>query len=279
MTTVHNRTRLSPVSHVLAWAYGALLVIPLYFMIVSAFKGNTAIFNEPFALPTDWGLHNFVDAWQNASLGSGLLNSLIVTAGAEAVSIVVAVPAAFAIARTKGSLSMLVERIFAMGLLIPAFAALVPTILLAIAVGLFQTRLFLVLFLAASAMPLSVLLLTQFMRTIPVELEESAAMDGARPLRILWSIHTPLTLPGIVTVLILNFLSFWNEYLFTLSLLGSDASIRTSQVALPGLVSENFTQYGVLLAGCLITMIPVYVVYIALQRRVENALLQGAVKS
>lgn len=279
MARTYTRTRLSPASHILAWAYAALLIIPLYFLLVSSFKGNTAIFNSPFALPTDWALRNFVAAWKNASLGQGLVNSVLVTVGAEIITIVLAVPAAFAIARTKGALSTLVERVFALGLLVPAFAALVPTVLLAIALGLFQTRVFLVLFLAASAMPLSVLLLTQFMRTIPPQLEESASMDGAPAWRILWSIHTPLTLPGIVTILILNFLGFWNEYLFSLSILGPDVSVRTSQVALPELTSQNFTQYGVLLAGCLITMVPVYIVYIVLQRRVENALLEGAVKS
>jgi len=274
-----SRTRLSPVSHILAWAYGLLLVIPLYFLVISSFKDNTEIFSEPFALPRSWLPDNFVAAWETAVLGPGLLNSALITGGAELVSILVAVPAAFAIARSTGVLSALTERFFAAGLLIPAFAALVPTMLLAIAVGLFQTREFLVLFLAASVMPLSVLLLTQFMRTIPPELEESASMDGAGTGRILMSIYAPLTMPGIATVLILNFLTFWNEYLFTLSLLGPDVTLRTSQVALPGLVSQGYTEYGILLAGCLITMVPVYLVYILLQRHVEGALLQGAIKS
>jgi len=155
----------------------------------------------------------------------------------------------------------------------------VPTVLLAIAMGLFHTREFLYLFFPASALPLSVILLTQFMRSVPPELEESAMMDGAGRLRILWSIYVPIVVPGIATVAILNFLSFWNEFLFALILAGPDPDTRTVQVALPNLVSQTDTQYGVLLAGALITMIPVYIVYIVLNRRLEDALLQGAVKS
>ena len=105
------------------------------------------------------------------------------------------------------------ERIYALGFLIPGFAALIPTLLLAIKLGLFNDREFMILYLPASAQPLAVILLTQFMRTVPRELEESARIDGASNLRILWSIYVPLVRPGIATIAILNFIGFWNEYI------------------------------------------------------------------
>lgn len=190
-----------------------------------------------------------------------------------------AIPAAYAVARAPGRVGALVERFFALGLLIPAFAALVPTLLLSVYLGMFQTREFFILFQPATALPLSVILLAQFMRAVPAELEESAMIDGASRLRILVSIYVPIVMPGIVTVLILNFLSFWNEYLFALVLIGPDPELRTVQVALPNLASQTATEYAVLLAACLITMVPVYAIYILLQRRLEDALLQGAVKA
>ncbi len=271
--------RISPIAHGLVWFYALLLVVPLYFLVVSAFKDNRTIFNAPFAPPSSLNLDNFVNAWERVDLGTGLLNSTLITVVAEIITLLLAVPASYAIARAGGRLGAYVERFFALGLLIPGFAALVPTVILSIAVGLFHTREFLFLFFPATVMPLSVILLTQFMRAVPAELEESAMMDGASRIRILVSIYVPIVVPGIATVAILNFLTFWNEYLFALILGGPDPAVRTAQVALPNLVSQTDTQYGVLLAGALITMIPVYVVYIILNRRLEDALLHGAVKS
>lgn len=277
--TKHRSLRINPVAHGLVWFYALLLVIPLYFLIISAFKTNSAIFNSPFSLPAAWNFDNFVNAWTQVQMDTGLINSALVTIIAELLTLALAIPASYAIARSGGKVGGLVEKFFAAGLLIPGFAALVPTVLLSIMIGLFHTREFLYLFYPATVLPLSIILLTQFMRSVPPELEESAMMDGANRFRILLSIYVPIVTPGIATVAILNFLSFWNEYLFALILAGPDPDIRTVQVALPNLVSQTNTQYGVLLAGALITMVPVYIVYIILNRRLEDALLQGAVKS
>jgi multiple sugar transport system permease protein len=280
MTASRRRsTRINPIAHGFVWLYALLLVIPLYFLIISAFKQNSAIFNAPFALPTSFSFDNFFRAWDQVQMGLGLVNSVLVTVVAEIITLALAIPASYAIARAGGRIGALVERFFAAGMLIPGFAALVPTVLLSIAIQLFHTREFLYLYFPATVLPLSVILLTQFMRSVPAELEESAMMDGAGRVRILLSIYVPIVVPGIATVAILNFLTFWNEYLFSLILAGPDPEVRTVQVALPNLVSQTDTQYGVLMAGALITMIPVYIVYIILNRRLEDALLQGAVKS
>lgn len=270
--------RINPLAHGLVWFYAILLMIPLYFLLVSAFKDNLSIFNSPWSFPKSLSFDNFVAAWQNVDLGSGLVNSVIVTVVAEILTLALAVPAGYGIARAGGRVGTFVERFFALGLLIPGFAALVPTLLLSIWMGLFHTREFLFLFYPATVLPLSVILMTQFMRTVPKELEESAMLDGAGRIRVLVSVYVPIVLPGIATITILNFLTFWNEYLFALILAGGDTSVRTAQVALPNLISQTNTHYGVLLAGALITMVPVYIVYIVLNRRLEEALVQGAVK-
>lgn len=265
--------------HLLAWLYALLLLLPLYYLLTTSLKNNPEVFDHPFALPTEWLTDNFSRAWDLASLGPALGNSMLITVGAEAITLALAFPAAYGLARSTGRVAGLVEKVFAAGFLIPAFAALVPTVLLAIELGMFQMQAFLILFFPATALPLSVILLTQFMRTIPAELEESAMMDGAGRWTVLWRIYVPMSLPGVVTVAILNFLGFWNEYLFSLVILGPDPELRTVQVALPSLISATMIQYGVLAAACLISLAPVYAVYAALQRRMENALVDGAVKS
>ncbi len=107
------------------------------------------------------------------------------TALALALTLGLAIPAAFALARSDGRLGAFVERVFSLGFLVPTFAALFPTFLLAASTGLFHTRAFMVLFLPATAMPLSVVILVQFMRTIPREMEEAARMDGASTFAVL----------------------------------------------------------------------------------------------
>jgi multiple sugar transport system permease protein len=263
----------------LAWAYVALLMLPLYYLLVSSFKDNTSIFNSPFALPSSISFESYRAAFEQAQLGRGLLNSIVVTVLAEVLTLTLALPAAYALARATGRLGALVERLFSLGFLIPSFAALVPSVLLAIALQMFQTRSFLVMLFAAQAMPLSVILLTNFMRAVPNELWESASIDGAGRGTILLRIYLPLVVPGISTVAILNYLAFWNEYLFTVSIVGLDSSIRTSQVALPTLVNPLSTQWDLLMAGSLITMVPVFLVYIVLQQRMSKALIEGSVKA
>ncbi|NEA43343.1 carbohydrate ABC transporter permease [Streptomyces sp. SID11385] len=273
-----RRNPLAGLSHALVWLYALALVVPLYYLIISSLKSTTAIFDQPLTPPAHPVWHYFGDALDYADLDLALANSVIVTGLALLLTLVLAIPAAFALARGQGRLSALLERIFSLGFLVPTFAALVPTFLLAAATGLFHTRTFVVLLLPAGAMPLSVVLLTQFMRTIPAELEEAARVDGASTAAILWRIYVPLCMPGIATVVLLNFLNFWNEYLYSLVLIGPDTSQRTIQVALPTLQNNQATEYGVLMAGTLITLVPVYLLYVFLQRRMEEAMISGAVK-
>lgn len=260
------------------WFYALLLIIPVYYLLVSSVKSNTQIFADPFGLPTTWEFSNFPEAFDRVDLGSALLSSATITGFAEIVTLLLAIPAAHGLARAQGKLGAVMERIFALGFLIPGFAALVPTILLAIAMKLYGNPLFLILFFPATAMPLSVILLAQFIRSIPPEIEEAAQMDGAGRLKTLVRVIIPMAAPGIATVAILNFLGFWNEYLFSLLILAPNPSLRTVQVALPVLVTQQSADYGLLAAGILMTLAPVYLLYLLLQRQMENALIDGALK-
>ncbi|KAA0941132.1 MULTISPECIES: carbohydrate ABC transporter permease [Streptomyces] len=265
-------------AHVLVWSYAVLLIVPLYYFLASAFKTNDEIFAHPFALPTSFGFGNFRTAFDSADLGLAVVNSALVTVLALVLTLGLALPAAFALARSTGRLASAVEKVFSLGFLVPTFAALFPTFLLAAATGLFHTRTFMVLFLPATAMPLSVVILVQFMRTIPKEMEEAARMDGASTFAVLRHVYVPMCMPGIATVLLLNFLTFWNEYLYSLVIIGPDPAQRTVQVALPTLKSITGTDYGVLTAGTVLTLVPVWVVYTLLQKRMQQALVSGAVK-
>ena len=277
-TVRHSRRRgVARVATPLSWLYALLLAAPLYYLVASALKTNIEIFNHPFALPQHWLWSNFRTAWQTADLGRALWNSVSVSVIAIVVTLGLALPASFALARLDNRLSHLVTESFSVGFLIPPFAALIPTVILAIKMHLFYTREFQMLLLPASALPLSVLLLTQFMKTVPPALVESAALDGAGNWRLLVNVFLPIAMPGVVSVTILQLLTFWNEYLFSLTITGTAPDVRTAQVALPTLVSDA-TDFGVLTAGTVLTLLPVYLAYSLSSRRMQEALTAGAVK-
>ncbi len=257
-------------------AYAAALLLPLYYVVISSFKTNQTIFLAPLEPPARLSFTAYGRAEALANLSGAIENSVLVSLGAELVALALSVLAAFGIARIPSRLSSVIEGLFGLGFLVPVMAVLVPTFLLAVFTGLLHSLLSLVLFYPATVLPLSIILLTQFMRTIPLEVEESATIDGATRLQVLRHIILPLSMPGLATIAILNIITFWNEYLFALIL--TDEGSRTVQVALPFLKEPQSVDFALLSAGIVITLVPVYAAYVVLQRRMQEALVAGAVK-
>jgi multiple sugar transport system permease protein len=170
-----------------------------------------------------------------------------------------------------------VESIFSLGFLIPGLAILMPIYVMTAKAGLLYHPIALVILYPAFSLPLAMILLAGFMRKLPRELEESAVMDGGNIIQIIFYIFFPICMPGILTVLILNFINIWNEYLFALILM--DSNNRTIQLALALLrANQRAVDFGLIAAGVLISMIPVYIVFILFQDRIMSGMLAGAVK-
>jgi len=257
--------------------YAALIVIPLYFVIVSAFKDNTQIILTPLALPSALDFSKFIQAQVSVNVLRAGLISILITTGAEALTLILAFPAAFAVARIQTRLSPVVESIFSLGFLIPGLAILLPVYMMTAKAGLLYHPIALVILYPAFSLPLTMILLAGFMRKLPRELEESAVMDGGNVLQIIYYIFLPICMPGIITVLVLNFINIWNEYLFALILI--DSNNRTIQLALALLrANQRSIDYGLIAAGVVISMIPVYIVFIFFQEQIMQGMLAGAVK-
>ena len=257
--------------------YAALIVIPLYFVIVSGFKDNTQIILTPLALPSALDFSKFIQAQVNVNVLRAGMISILITTGAEALTLILAFPAAFAVARIQTRLSPVVESIFSLGFLIPGLAILLPIYMMTAKAGLLYHPIALVILYPAFNLPLTMILLAGFMRKLPRELEESAVMDGGNVLQIIYYIFLPICMPGIITVLVLNFINIWNEYLFALILI--DSNNRTIQLALALLrANQRSIDYGLIAAGVVISMIPVYIVFIFFQEQIMQGMLAGAVK-
>jgi multiple sugar transport system permease protein len=202
--------------------------------------------------------------------------SAVVTGVSLCLTILLAYPAAYAIARVRTRWNQLAEAYFGLGFLIPAFALLVPVFLAIAMIGLLNNPLALILFYPATGLPIAVLILVRYIQTIPVDLDESAAVDGANALEVIRRIIVPLSVPGMVTVAVLNFVGYWNEFLFALVILNTQS--RTVQVAVPLLRATRTPDYGLVAAGAIISIVPVFLVFVLLQERIENAFLGGALK-
>jgi multiple sugar transport system permease protein len=260
-----------------AFLYALIIIIPLYFVVISAFKNNAEIIRTPLAFPASFDFKKFFQAQASVDLLHAILISTGVTLGAELVTFLLAFPAAYAVARIPTRLSAVAEAIFSLGFLIPGMAILMPIYLMTARAGLLYNPMALIIIYPAFNLPLSMILLAGFMRKLPRELEESAVMDGANVIQIILYIFLPLSSPGIITVLVLNFINIWNEYLFALILMDSDN--RTIQVATALLrASQRSVDYGLIAAGVVMSMIPIIVVFIFFQDKIMNGMLAGAIK-
>lgn len=257
--------------------YAAMIVIPLYFVLVSAFKTNSQIILTPLALPPALDFSKFLQTQESVNVVRAGLISILITTGAEILTLVLAFPAAYAVARIRTRLSPVVEFIFSLGFLIPGLAILMPIYIMTAKAGLLYHPIALVILYPAFNLPLAMILLSSFMKKLPHELEESAVMDGGNVLQIMFNIFLPICTPGIITVLVLNFIGIWNEYLFALILM--DSNNRTIQLALALLRANQRTiDYGLIAAGVLISTIPVFIVFIFFQDRIMKGMLAGAIK-
>lgn len=257
--------------------YSILIIIPLYFVIVSAFKDNSQIVLKPLALPSAFNFTKFIQTQVNVNVLRAGSISILITSGAELLTLILGFPAAYAVARIQTKLSPLVESIFSLGFLIPGLAILMPIYTMTAKAGLLYHPIALVILYPAFNLPLTMILLSGFMRKLPRELEESAVIDGGNIFQIIYYLFLPICIPGIVTVLVLNFINIWNEYLFALILM--DSNNRTIQLALALLrANQRSIDYGLIAAGVLISMIPVYIVFIFFQERIMQGMLAGAVK-
>ena len=262
--------------YIICAIYAILILVPLYYIIISSLKDNSTIFGSPLGLPSSFDISNYVRALTNANLIRAMGISFGITIGAEIITILLAFPAAYAIARIRTRMASFFETFFSIGFLIPVFATLVPIFIIFARFGLINNPLALILFYPATALPISIIIIASFMRQLPREFEESAELDGANQLQIIYHIFFPISKPAVITVLVLNFIQFWNEFIFALIILGGKN--RTIQIALTQLKSERLVEYGLVASGVVISVIPVYIMFIFFQEQITKGLMAGAVK-
>ncbi len=270
-------------------ALAVSIVIPVGWVFLASIKENSEFYGNPWTLPKGIYFQNFIDAFEKAKMGEYFLNSIFVTCLALLILLVVALPAAYVLARYRFFGSKLINIMFMGGLFINVNYIVVPIFLMFVDAdkflrllgtdGFFLNNLFVVaLVYASTALPFTIYLLSGFFVTIPRDYEEAAYMDGSGYFRTMVQIMMPMALPSIITVILFNFLSFWNEYIISMTLLTKDS--KTLPVGLMQLMQAQkaAANYGQLYAGLVIVMLPTLILYILVQKKLTQGMSLGGLK-
>ncbi|QNP74078.1 carbohydrate ABC transporter permease [Streptomyces roseirectus] len=257
------------------WLWLAVVVIPLYWILVTSLKEQSTYYaSNPLALPTDPTLDNYRLVFESDFV-SYLWNSVVVTVGAVVPAVAVSFMAAYAIVRGwRMRFLRVVNGLFLMGLAIPLQATVIPVYLIIIKLQLYDSLLALILPSIAFAIPLSVLILANFIRDVPKELFDSMRVDGATEWGTLWRLAAPLTRPAILTVTIFNALTIWNGFLLPL-ILTQSPSQRTLPLALWTFQGEYGVNVPALLAAVVLTTLPLIILYVFGRRQLLSGLTAG----
>jgi multiple sugar transport system permease protein len=259
---------------------GALLMIyPFVWMVLSSFKSDEEIFSNPAALPTHFGLDNYIQGWtsSNPSFTRYFVNSFVICLGAVIGNVLACSLTAFAFARLRFPLKGLLFTIMLLTLMLPSHALLIPQYVLYVRLDWVNTYLPLIVpkFLATDAF--FIFLIIQFIRTIPRELDEAATIDGCSTFAIYRHIIFPLLRPAIVTTIIFTFIWTYNDFFSQLIYLTSPQSL-TVPVALRSLVDSSGGAYAQLLAMSVLSLVPTFIVFLAFQRRLVEGISTSGLK-
>ncbi|WP_328382475.1 carbohydrate ABC transporter permease [Micromonospora zamorensis] len=291
MTTI-NKSGPRPgrgLTHLLVGGITLLIVIPVAWVLVASLKRRSEFFGSPWTLPEGLHLQNYVDAFGGAQMGRYFATSVLVTLLGLVFVLAVSVPAAYVVARYEFRGKGIVEVALLAGLFVNVNYIVVPIFLMLVdwdraLVDVFPDGFFLdnpamlSLVYAATSIPFTIYLLTAYFRSIPAEFEEAALLDGASRFRIMTRVMLPMARPAVTTVILFNFLAYWNDFVIALTLLPGEG--KTLQVGLLNLMAAQkaAADPGRLYAGMVIVIVPVLLLYALIQRRLIQGMAAGGVK-
>jgi N-acetylglucosamine transport system permease protein len=253
----------------------------LLWIFISSLKRSGEIFSRATALlpPTEiqWG--NYVDAWQRSEFGTALFNTVLVVVLSAVVVVALGAPAAYVLSRTSARSAHAMTTFFVVGMGIPLQAIVIPIFVMMNTLGLVNSLFGLGVIYVAISLPFTVFLLTGFFRTLPTEVEEAAAIDGASGVRTLATIMLPMAQPGIVTAFTLNVVLLWNETLLVLMLVSDSSQFTLPRALLSLNTAMQYTgNWGGLFAGVVIVAVPIIVIFFVLSQRIIEGMTLGVNK-
>ena len=256
----------------------ALVGLPFWWVVSGSFKlPQEIIARVPTMIPRSFTWQHYDRLLSSSDYGTYLVNSLIVSSLSALITLMLAIPAGYAFFRLRFWGREALYRAILLAYAFPSIVVLIPLFTMFARMGLVDTRLSLVIVNVAFALPFAIWMLRSFFGSIPKEIEEAARLDGGPPLTVLWRIMIPLTAPGIAAVAIFAFVTSWTEYVFASVMILSDAR-RTIPVGFSGIIGQYQVDWGLLLAGASLAVVPVVIVFALIGRWFVTGLTEGAVK-
>ena len=276
--------RLSQVStKVLYWlliiCFLVTAAFPIVWMVTAAFRPNIELSSDPFGIPSTLTLENFKTVFTDSNVLTYIKNSGIVSVVSLIAIVLLSSMVSFAISKMRFKGNKGVFRYFLVGLTIPQAVTLIPLFIMFTKLHIIDTRLSVILPLVAFQLPVSILLFVNFYRYIPDEIIEAAVIDGCGVYRVFFSIILPLSLNTILTVLAMNFITVWNDYIFSLVFINSTA-LKTISIGLQDFIGpRGLTDWGATFASICLSTLPTLIIYFGLNKKMTAGLTLGAVKS
>ena len=255
----------------------AAIIIPILYAALGGFRDNYQMTVNPVALPDPWVTSNYTDVLTSGSFWQQLLNSILIALGTTVLVLACASLAAFVFARRAFPGREVLFTFFTLGLLFPSAVAILPLFVLIRTLGLLDNPLGIALPQAAFALPLTIIVLRPFFRSIPAELEDAAAIDGCGSFGFFWRVLLPLSRPALATVAVLTIVSSWNQFLLPLVIL-SDQANWTLPLGVTNFSTQYSSDTAAILAYTTLALVPALLFYLIAERQLVGGLTGGAVK-
>lgn len=257
--------------------FSFIFLYPVYFTVISSLKNNNEIWNTMFALPKEINLDNYRSAINDIGILRSVLNSFIFSFGATIIVVITVTMGSYVISRKLLKACGFLRLYYLLGLMIPAYGMLIPIVKMFTAFGLQDHYLPMIILYAGINFPMSFYLIVGHINGLSREIDEAAYIDGCSTTGIVFRVIFPIARPGIFTGAIITFLAVYNELIFANTLL-QQKSMQTISVTLLGLKGERFTSWGPMFASIVLSIVPIMVIYLIFQERIEGGIAAGAVK-
>jgi raffinose/stachyose/melibiose transport system permease protein len=274
-----NIARILPkiVIYGLALVWLTITLYPFIFLIQNSFKAGTEFYRvSVWALPEDFSFINYVRIWQNNFLRF-VLNSAILSSTSLTLIVFLGSAAAFGLSRIRFKGQILFYLLFIVGLTIPVHVTLIPIYTITKTMGLYDSLLALIGPYVAASMPMTIIILTSFMKEIPASLEEAAYIDGGTRWHVYWHIILPISRPALIAVGIFNLVALWNEFIFALTLISSE-EYRPLTLALWNFQGQYQTDVPAMMTALLLSSLPILLLYAIAKEKLIEGLTAGAIK-
>lgn len=255
-----------------------IMIIPIYYLLVTTFKTPAEAAASPLGLPAQFTFDNYVKAFEAMNYGQAFLNNLVITVVSVVCLVIFSTMSAYVVARSKRKLFKVINGIFMVGLIIPFQISIIPLYKILAGLDLMNTHLAVILVdVFCVNLPMSIFLTRGFISTVPVELEEAALIDGCGTFQCFWKIIFPLLKPIVSTVVILDTLAIWNDFMTPLLMLqSSEKQVLLQQVYRNvGPFSTNWTAFFPMLV---MATLPLVIFYLVMQKQIIEGVVAGAVK-